>query len=312
DVLVARWLSDHDPAARDALIERFTPMARRLARRYRSPHEPFDDLFQVACLGLVAAVNRFDPSRGASFPSYAIPTILGELKRHFRNTGWAAHVPRGAQEMALRVERAGREIFEKWGREPTVIELAQYLEASPEEVLRQLDDCGFAPPLLEGLAAGALDAQGHFLCAARDVRSPPRVAKVALELAQDRGDGVAGEARSPVGVKPVDGRHQAEAGDLDEVVEGLVRAAVAPGEPACHRGEPLDQRVARCRVMVAHPASDEDVGYGVLAARCWWGDWREVTVRHLGLLPGVLSRLSGDRASCHLPSTVISGCPLRS
>jgi len=135
DVLVARWVSDHDPAARDALIERFTPMARRLARRYRSPHEPFDDLVQVACLGLVAAVNRFDPNRGASFPSYAIPTILGELKRHFRNTGWAAHVPRGAQEMALRVERAGREIFEKWGREPTVIELAQYLEASPEEVL---------------------------------------------------------------------------------------------------------------------------------------------------------------------------------
>lgn len=139
DILVLRWQNERDHEARDALVQRFLPMARRLARRYHSAHEPLDDLYQVACLGLVAAIDRFDPSRGTSFPSFAIPTILGELKRHFRNTGWAVHLPRGAQEMTLRVERAAREIFEKWGREPTVNELAQYLEASPEAVLDGLE-----------------------------------------------------------------------------------------------------------------------------------------------------------------------------
>jgi RNA polymerase sigma-B factor len=139
DILALRWQNEGDEEARDALVQRFLPMARRLARRYHSAHEPFDDLFQVACLGLVAAIDRFDPERGPSFPSFAVPTILGELKRHFRNTGWALHLPRGAQEMALRVERASREIFERWGREPTVNELAQYLEASPEAVLEGLE-----------------------------------------------------------------------------------------------------------------------------------------------------------------------------
>lgn len=139
DVLAARWHDDHDREARAALVERFLPMARRLARRYHSSHEPFDDLFQVACLGLVAAIDRFDPNRGTSFPSYAVPTILGEIKRHFRNTGWALHVPRGAQEMALRVEQANREILGSSGREPTVTELAQYLEVSPEDVLDAMD-----------------------------------------------------------------------------------------------------------------------------------------------------------------------------
>jgi RNA polymerase sigma-B factor len=139
DILVLRWHNEGDAEARDVLVARFLPMARRLARRYHSPHEPFDDLFQVACLGLVAAIDRFDPGRGTSFPSFAIPTILGELKRHFRNTGWAVHLPRGAQEMALRVDRASREIFEKWGREPTVSELAQYLEASREAVVEGLE-----------------------------------------------------------------------------------------------------------------------------------------------------------------------------
>ena len=139
DILALRWQNERDQQARDALVKRFMPMARRLARRYHSAQEPLDDLFQVACLGLVAAIDRFDPERGTSFPSFAIPTILGELKRHFRNTGWAVHLHRGAQEMALRVDRASREIFEKWGREPTVNELAQYLEASPEAVLDGLE-----------------------------------------------------------------------------------------------------------------------------------------------------------------------------
>jgi RNA polymerase sigma-B factor len=165
DILALRWHNEGDEEARDALVERYLPMARRLARRYHSQHEPFDDLFQVACLGLVAAIDRFDPGRGTSFPSFAIPTILGELKRHFRNTGWAVHLPRGAQEMAMRVERASREIFEKWGREPAVSELAQYLEASPEAVLDGLEAASahYASSLDEPLSHGEPEDPGRVI-----------------------------------------------------------------------------------------------------------------------------------------------------
>ena len=94
---------------------------------------------QVASIGLLGAIDRFDPLRGTGFPAFAIPTILGELKRYFRNTGWSAHVPRGAQEMALRVERAARQITAQTGRSPRVEELAQFLEVSPDDVLTGLD-----------------------------------------------------------------------------------------------------------------------------------------------------------------------------
>jgi RNA polymerase sigma-B factor len=139
NTLALRWLQEHDRTAREALFDRYLPLARKLAGRYTNPHEPLDDLLQVAALGLLGAIDRFDPARGVRFPAFAIPTILGELKRYFRNTGWSAHVPRGAQEMALRVDRAGREISAKTGRQPRVSELAEYLELSPEDVLTGLD-----------------------------------------------------------------------------------------------------------------------------------------------------------------------------
>ncbi|MGH2894788.1 MAG: SigB/SigF/SigG family RNA polymerase sigma factor, partial [Solirubrobacteraceae bacterium] len=138
-VLAQRWREDGDRGARDALIERFRPLARRLARRYVTNTEPFEDLVQVASVGLVAAVNRFDPTRGASFPAFAIPTILGELKRYFRDTGWSVHVPRGTQEMALRVEQASRDLIARTGRAPNVGELAQYLEVDAEQVIAGLE-----------------------------------------------------------------------------------------------------------------------------------------------------------------------------
>jgi RNA polymerase sigma-B factor len=136
--LALRWQQHGDRDARRELFEQSVPLARRLASRYAGPHEPMEDLLQVAYVGLLGAVDRFDPQRGRNFAAFAIPTILGELKRHFRNTGWIAHVPRGAQELALRVNRASREITERTGRTPRVSELAEYLEISLEDALAGL------------------------------------------------------------------------------------------------------------------------------------------------------------------------------
>jgi RNA polymerase sigma-B factor len=133
--LFNRWYEGHDVRARDALIERFLPLARKLARRYSGTNEPYDDLVQVASLGLVKAVERFDPSRGFAFTSFAVPTIVGELKRYFRDSSWALHVDRSAQELARRIADARREVSLQRGRSPTVGELAEYLECSEEQVL---------------------------------------------------------------------------------------------------------------------------------------------------------------------------------
>jgi RNA polymerase sigma-B factor len=135
DELFERWRRWRDRGSRDLLIERYLPLARKLARRYASSNEPFDDLVQVASLGLVKAVERFDPRRGFAFTSFAVPTIVGELKRYFRDTSWALHVDRSAQERARKITDGQREISSDLGRAPTVIELAEYLELSSEEVL---------------------------------------------------------------------------------------------------------------------------------------------------------------------------------
>jgi RNA polymerase sigma-B factor len=136
--LFERWRRHRDRQARDELIERFLPLARKLARRYVQSSEPYEDLVQVASLGLVKAVERFDPDRGFAFTSFAVPTIVGELKRYFRDTAWALHVDRGAQERARKVTNAQQKLSSTTGRMPTVDELAQYLELSQEEVLEGL------------------------------------------------------------------------------------------------------------------------------------------------------------------------------
>ena len=137
--LLRRWHGDGDAEARDEMLRRYLPLARRLAARYANPHEPMEDLVQVASVGLLGAIDRFDPDRGVRFPAFAVPTILGELKRYFRNTGWSAHVPRGAQEMALRVDRAVRQMTAQTGHHPRVEEVAEYLEVSQEDVLTGFD-----------------------------------------------------------------------------------------------------------------------------------------------------------------------------
>ncbi len=136
--LFARWQRDGDPAAREALVQMYMPLARGLARRYGRSSEPFEDLLQVASLGLLKALDRYDAGRGRPFPSFAVPTILGEMRRYFRDSGWAVHVPRGSQERALKVRDAQERLAAAYGRAPTVNQLAEYLEFDTEDVIDAL------------------------------------------------------------------------------------------------------------------------------------------------------------------------------
>jgi RNA polymerase sigma-B factor len=129
---------DGDSRVREALIERYLPLARSIADRYRQTPQSFEDLFQVASLALVKAVDGFDPELGHSFTSYAVPTMVGELKRHFRDTSWSLHVARGLQERVLIVERGERRVSARLGRAPTVAELAAETGLSAEDVLDAL------------------------------------------------------------------------------------------------------------------------------------------------------------------------------
>ena len=133
--LLVRYHREGDLAAREELAERFLPLARDLALRYTYTDEPFDDLLQVASLGLIKAIDRFEPGRGTKFTSYAAPTILGELKRHFRDKGWSLHVPRDLQERTLAVSRETEALSKKLGRSPKVREVAEGLGCTVEQVL---------------------------------------------------------------------------------------------------------------------------------------------------------------------------------
>jgi RNA polymerase sigma-B factor len=136
--LFRRWQCDGDGAAREALVRMHMPLARGLARRYGRSSEPFEDLLQVASLGLLKALDRYDADRGHPFASFAVPTILGEMRRYFRDSGWAVHVPRGSQERALKVRDARERLTNRNGRAPTVNQLAEYLELDIEAVIDSL------------------------------------------------------------------------------------------------------------------------------------------------------------------------------
>jgi RNA polymerase sigma-B factor len=133
--LLIRYHEEGDLAAREELCERFLPLARDLALRYTYTDEPLEDLAQVASLGLIKAIDRFEPGRGTKFTSYAAPTILGELKRHFRDKGWSLHVPRDLQERTLALSRATETLSKELGRSPKVREVAGHLGCSVEQVL---------------------------------------------------------------------------------------------------------------------------------------------------------------------------------
>ena len=131
-----------DQQAREALVQRFLPLARQLARRYQRGGEALDDLIQVASLGLLKAIDRFEPTRETAFSSFAVPTILGELKRHFRDKGWSVRVPRDLQELTVRLEPTSDELARELGHVPTLAELAKRLDVSEEQVLEAREAAG--------------------------------------------------------------------------------------------------------------------------------------------------------------------------
>ena len=132
--LFQRFALDPSPATLEPLVERFMPLARQLARRYRNSAE-VEDLEQIAAIGLVKAINRFDARRGLAFSTFAFPTIVGELKRYLRDHSWSVKVPRSLQETSARLERATAELAMELGRAPTVAELAKRTDSSVEQVL---------------------------------------------------------------------------------------------------------------------------------------------------------------------------------
>ena len=162
--LLTRWHLQHDRAAREELVSRMLPLARSLARRYQNKGEPLDDLEQVASVGLLKAIDRFDVAREVKFATFAVPTIAGEIKRHFRDRGWMLRVPREVQELTARLTRAREGLSTTLGRAPNLVELASAVEATVEQVaeaivagdayrMMSLDE-----PLADG--AGALEAIG--------------------------------------------------------------------------------------------------------------------------------------------------------
>jgi RNA polymerase sigma-B factor len=149
--LFERYGDEHDAVDRELLVERFMPLARSLASRYLRQGEAFDDVFQVACLGLVKAIDGFDVRRGRAFSSYAVPTIVGEIKRYYRDRTWTVHVPRDLQELTLAVDRAAVALEHELSRKPTVDDLAERLGVTDEDVLEALQ-------ARHARRAGSLDA----------------------------------------------------------------------------------------------------------------------------------------------------------
>lgn len=139
--LFTRYCATRAPALREQLVETYLPLARTIARRYRSPRVPADDLVQVAAIGLMKAIDRYDPDRGVAFSSYAVPTMVGEVQRHFRDHTWGVRPPRDLQERAQRVLTANRTLAAELGRPPSAGEVAQRLQISLEDVVEALQAC---------------------------------------------------------------------------------------------------------------------------------------------------------------------------
>jgi RNA polymerase sigma-B factor len=154
-----RFAGTRDPAIREELVRRYMPFAKRLALRYRGASESFDDLLQVANLGLLNAVDRFDPDRGIPFTAFASPTILGELKRHFRDRVWTVRVPRGLHDRMAEVDKAITELTKELQRSPSVGEIAELLEVEQTDVLEVMEANHNRRPLSLDRPAGPEDSE---------------------------------------------------------------------------------------------------------------------------------------------------------
>jgi RNA polymerase sigma-B factor len=151
-------LRNGEPGAREALVERYLPLVRHLARRYGQTSEPLEDLVQVGAIGLLGAIDRYDPDCGTAFSSFAVPTILGEIRRHFRDRTWSVRVPRSLKEFAAEARDAATEFERRTGRAPTAAELAEALDTDVERLLEaRLAAAAQYPDSLDRPAAGADD-----------------------------------------------------------------------------------------------------------------------------------------------------------
>jgi RNA polymerase sigma-B factor len=167
--LLARYAQTHDPQIREELVQRFMPLARHLAGRYRGPTDR-DDLVQVASVGLLNAIERFDPSRGSAFSTFAVPTILGELRRYYRDYGWMVRVPRSVQELSLSLDRVREDLTGTLGRSPTPNELAKAADVTVEQVLEALDTASAKRPV--SLDRPARDDGEHSVADLRGIDDP--------------------------------------------------------------------------------------------------------------------------------------------
>lgn len=137
--LFRQYKATGDPEVRDQLIVSHLNLVRFLASKFKNRGEPLDDLIQVGTIGLIKAIDRFDPSRGLEFTTYATPTILGEIKRHFRDKGWSVRVPRRLQELSAKVNQANDELTNELSRSPSVEEIAKRVGASVDDVLEAME-----------------------------------------------------------------------------------------------------------------------------------------------------------------------------
>ena len=157
--LIREYQRTREPRLREQLVHRYLPLARSLARRFASGGEPLEDLEQVAALALVKAVDGFDPDRGTAFSSYAVPSIAGAIKRHFRDHGWSVRVPRELQERAMRVNQLEKELSGALGEAPTLSELAEATALGAEDVLEAR--VAYRALHASSLDAPTLDADGE-------------------------------------------------------------------------------------------------------------------------------------------------------
>jgi RNA polymerase sigma-B factor len=188
DKRFAEYRRTRDRDLRNAIVEEHVPLAQFLARRFAHRGEPHDDLVQVALLGLLKAVERFDPGRGLQFSTFATPTVVGELKRHFRDKGWSVRVPRDLQELAVKVDRVGEDMGRELGRAPTPTEIGERVGATPEQVLEAREAAGAYRAVSldrprneeddEGELVDAFGSEDHGFAVAEDAATVERLMRV--------------------------------------------------------------------------------------------------------------------------------------